>query len=340
MVSGLRDWRPMDSRTSRLSLLLFSSSLPIAAVGAAALFYGGALKLKTARAEGAEGDSTEVAERCAIRLSIALVGKSPDAALMTSPDPQGTGVDALARSPEFADRFARFVNSDFNGGPSTSPADDPVYYLAKHVITNDKPWSDLFIGAYSITANAAADGMDVKDDPKGLGYFRSPSWMKRYSGNEDQGYMLVAAFRILSNTTGLDLMPSIGNPGDDRTDDGRKGAACKSCHYDAWYALDTYAKLLPKRKGQGDTMTFTAPTEGPQQILGKSIADDKALVNALVDSDGWRFHQCRNVFKFVHGRAENQCEAPVFDKCVDALTQQKTIRAAVAAVAKDPSFCR
>jgi hypothetical protein len=87
-------------------------------------------------------------------------------------------------------------------------------------------------------------------------------------------------------------------------------------------------------------MTFTPTTEGSQQVLGKTVADDKELVAALVDSDAWRFHQCRTIFKFTHGRAENQCEAPVFDQCVDALNQKKTLRAAVSAVVKDPSFCR
>jgi hypothetical protein len=293
-----------------------------------------------AHAEGAEADKTEVAERCAIRLSITLVGKSPDAALLSSAssaDAQ-SAVDGMLASPEFADRFARFVNADFNGGPSSEATDDPVYYLAKHVIANDKPWSDLFIGPYAIEPTATE--MAVTPDPDGLGYFRSPSWMKRYAGNEPAGYMLVGAFRILSNTTGLELIPSVGNPGDDRSGTGRKAAGCKSCHFESWYALDTYAKLLPKRKGTGDTMTFTDPTEGPQTVLGKTIADDKGLVSALVDSDAWRFHQCRNVFKFLHGRAENECEAPLFDKCVDALSQQQTLRAAVAAVAKDPTFCR
>jgi hypothetical protein len=291
-----------------------------------------------AQAEGAEADKAEVSERCAIRLSISVLGKSPSADLLSSPDPQ-SAVDAMVGTPEFAERFARFFNAETNGGPSATPVDEPVYWLAKHIVTQKKPWTDMFVGPYAIVPNAAGTAMDVKDDANGLGYFRSPAWMKKYAGNEDQGYMLVAAFRIIQNTTGLELVPSIGNPGDDRTANGRQVAPCKSCHFDAWYALDTYAKLLPKRKGMGDTMTFTPPTEGPQQILGKSIADDKALVQALVDSDGWRFQQCRNVFKFLYGRAENQCEAPVFDKCVDALMTQKTIQSAVTAVAKDPSFC-
>ena len=93
------------------------------------------------------------------------------------------------------------------------------------------------------------------------------------------------------------------------------------------------------KKPASDPPTFTAPTAGPQQLLGKTIANDKELVNALVDSDAWRFAQCRNVYKFLYGRSENQCEAKTFDACVDALVKDKTIQSAVAAVAKDPSFC-
>ena len=324
---------PRTQRSARkgLRISLLALACPML-VGAVALLTGS----RGARAEGAEGDKAETSERCAIRISIALQGKSADAALLASPDPQAA-VDGMLASPEFADRYARFINAEFNGGPSTSATDDPVYYLAKHVVTQQLPWSELFLGGYSITASATA--MDVKEDPDGLGYFHSPSWMKRYAGNEDKGYMLVGAFRILSNTTGLELNASVGNPGEDRTATGRSATACKSCHFDDWYALDKFARLLPKKKGQGDAMTFTAPTEGPQQLLGKTLASDKELVASLVDSDAWRFAQCHNVFKFLYGRGENQCEAKVFDACVDALVSQKTIQSAVAAVAKDPSFC-
>ena len=87
-------------------------------------------------------------------------------------------------------------------------------------------------------------------------------------------------------------------------------------------------------------ISFAPPTSGPQQLLGKALADDRALVETLVASDAWRFAQCRTAFKFMFGRQENQCEALAFDRCVEALTNQKTIRAAVAAVAKDPSVCK
>jgi hypothetical protein len=275
--------------------------------------------------------------RCATRLSIGLTGKSPSAALLASTDLAGA-VDSLVGSADFAEQYARFVNSQFNEAPATSANTDPVYFLAKHVITNDKPWTDLFTGPYGL--RATSDGMTVTNDANGLGYFRTDAWRKRYAGNEPKGIMLVGAFRILQNTTGLELTASVGNPGDDRGETGRKAAACKTCHFDSWFALDKVASLLPTKVGQDDSVTFTPPTGGAAQLFGKSIADDKALLAALVDSDGWRFQQCRTVFKFMYGRAENTCEAQTFDRCVDALTQKKTIRAAVAAVAKDPAVCR
>lgn len=306
----------------------------LAATGLAGLV---ALVGTRAKAEDAAVDRTEQAERCALRLSIAITGSSPDAKLMTAADPQAN-VDALLASPAFPDNFARFVNAKFNGAPAETPGADPVYWLGKYIVANDKPWRDLFVGPYALTATA--DGMEVTEDEDGVGYLRNDAWRKRYAGNEESGLMLTAAFRILQNTTGLDLVPSVGNPGEDRSGEGRQAAACKGCHFDSWFALDTTAKLLPKRRGQGETMTFAASTAGPQSLLGKTLNDERELATALVDSDAWRFNQCRIVFEFLYGRTENQCEAPIFDRCVDALQQQKTIRAAVAAVAKDPAFCQ
>ena len=314
----------------------WTQRLRLAAIAAPVLAGAVAMGSRGAHADDAADLKAEATARCAIRLSIALLGAGADPAVLSSADPQAQ-VDAMLGTPAFADRFARFVNSEFNGGPSTGPTDDPVYYLSKYVVTQKKPWSDLFVGAYAVTASATA--MDVTADANGVGYFRSPSWMRRYAGNENAGYMLSASFRILSNTTGLTLTPSVGQPGDDRTATGRLQEPCKQCHFDSWYALDKFARLLPFRKGQGTAMTFTPPTAGPQPLLGKTINDDKELVETLVASDGWRFNQCRLVFKFLYGRPENQCEAPTFDKCADALSNGGTIQAAIAAVAKAPGFC-
>jgi len=328
-----RSHRPLRRR---LRITLLALALP--ALAAVASLATKTPLIRGAHAEGADADKTEVNERCAIRISIALQGKSADAALVANPDPQ-SAIDGMLASPEFADRYARFINSQFNGGPAATAAEDPVYYLAKYVISQNKPWSELFVGAYSVTASTDGKSMDVDADPDGVGYFRSPAWMKRYAGNEPMGYMLSASFRILSNTTGLTLTPSVGNPGDDRTATGRSASPCKSCHFDSWYALDKFARLLPMKVPASDPPKFTPTTAGSQQLLGKTINDDKELIETLVSSDPWKFAQCRNVFQFLYGRSENQCEAKVFDACVDALTSAKTIQSAVAAVAKDPSFC-
>lgn len=317
--------RPL--RQLRISLLAL---VPVLAGGAALVTK------KSAHAEDASAAKAEQSERCAVRLSMALLGDSPEATLVSSPDPQ-SAVDGMVQSPAFMERFARFINSEVSGSPSESPANDPVYYLAHHVLTQDKPWSDLFIGPYSLTATA--DGVTVGSDPNGAGYFRSLLWRKKFAGNDEEGVMLVAAFRMIQNTTGLELNASVGNAGEDRGLEGRKAAACRGCHFDQWYALDKMAVLLPKREGTGDAMTFIPSTAGPQQLLGRTIKDDKELLETLVASDPWRFNQCRRVYRFLYGRNENQCEAKVFDACVDTLTQTKNIKAAVAVVAKDPSFC-
>ncbi len=297
---------------------------------------GALVTKKNAHAEDATADIAEQNERCAVRLSMALLGESPDEALLASSNPQ-SAVDEMVATPAFAERFARFINSELSGTPSDSPANDPVYFLAHHVLTQNKPWSDLFRGPYSLTPTDS--GMEIGHDPEGVGYFRSTVWRKKFAGNDEGGAMIVAAFRIIQNTTGLELNASVDAPDQDRSADGRKAGACRGCHYDSWFALDLAAALLPKREGTGDDIKFIPPTAGPQKLLGKTIADDKELVETLVASEAFAFNQCRRVFKFLYGRPENQCEAKVFDACVDTLNETQDIKKAVATVAKDPSFC-
>lgn len=306
---------------------------PVLAVAAGIAFSG----TKSAHADGE--DKTAFNERCSDRLSIALLGQAPDPTMLTAADPQAA-VDAMIASPAFVERFSRFINSQFNSGPGAAPTDDAVYYLTKQIMTTNKPWSDLFVGKYTVDLDADMKVV-VKDDPAGLGYFRSPLWMKRYAGNETAGYRISSAYHIINNVVGLELTPSVAKPGDDRTATGRQGPNCAGCHYDNWYALDKVAKILSRRQGQDDKMTFLPPNEGPQTILdNQSISDDSGLVNALVASTQFKFHACRLAFQFLYGRAENQCEAPLFDQCVDNFAQQGTIQAAVATVAKDAGFCQ
>lgn len=47
--------------------------------------------------------------------------------------------------PVFAERFARFTNGELNPQPGVSVAQDASYTLARYVLTNKKPWSELFV---------------------------------------------------------------------------------------------------------------------------------------------------------------------------------------------------
>jgi hypothetical protein len=278
------------------------------------------------------------AERCAVRLAVAFTGRSPDAALLGTDNPQ-TQVGALLSSTAFIERFSRFINSQFNDEPGATSQEDAAYHLTKYVLTNNKPWTDLFVGPYRV--DVVNGQVAVTNDANGLGYFRSPAWLKRYAGNEEKGIKLSTAYRILNNTTGVKLIPSVNAAGVDVSATGREAAGCRGCHYDGWFALDRIAKVLTTRKGTGDQMTFEAPTAGPQELLdGKIISNDKELVEALVASTNFDFHTCRLAFRFLYGRNELSCEGPIFDRCVDAFRAEKTIQAALLAVAGDASFCR
>jgi hypothetical protein len=289
----------------------------------------------------AAADDTETNERCATRLSITLLGEGASDALLASNDPQSQ-VDALIGDARFVERFASFVNASFNVGPGQKPAEDAAYYLAKHVLSTQKPWKETFVGRYQVVQDPAnATTAVVREDPAGLGYFRSPDWLVRYAGNEIGGYKLVTAFRILNNTVGLNLVAVTNQPGADLSTEGRQQAPCNNCHFDNWYALDKVARVLTKVKRQGATVTFTPPTEGPRTDIvdNRSISDDEALVRALVDSEAFDFNSCRLAFQFLYGRQENECEGLIFDRCMEEFRAKGTMQSAVAVIAKQPAFC-
>jgi hypothetical protein len=294
-----------------------------------------------------EGDTPLAAEqariRCANRLALALTGRPASAELFAAPDPQAE-VDTLLASPQFVEQFARFINSELNDEPAETPAGDATYFLARHILSNDRPWRELFDGPYRVVQVPASDGnpatAEVRDDPAGLGYFRSRPWMLRYAGNEEDGYRLNSAYRIQQNIIGLELAGVESAPDTDLSATGREAAACRGCHYDAYFALDKVAKVLSRRQGEGNQMTFVPPDEGPQQVLdGRSIASDADLVAALLDSTDFQFRTCRLAFEFAYGRAEHTCEAPLFDACVDAFAAGGDVRAALRTIVQDPGFC-
>ncbi len=274
---------------------------------------------------------------------MAITGNAPDASLLASPDPQSQ-VDALLASDGFVEQFSRFVNSRFNDEPGEVAAADATYYLARHVLTNNRPWHELFDGAYNIVPVAAANGnpatANVVADADGLGYFRSRPWMVRYAGNEEAGLRLNSAYRIQQNIIGLDVGAVTTSPDMDISATGRAATACRACHFDSYFALDKVASILSRRTGDPMNPTFTAPTSAPQSVLdGRMVANDKDLVKALVESTDHKFRTCRLAFVYLYGRPEANCESALFDKCIDAYTQTGDVRAALRSIAADESFC-
>ena len=314
--------------------------LPVAPLAIGVFF---AMTSTPRRAEAdAASDAAERAEKCATRLFGTMVGDGASAAALASPTPQ-TFFDTLVTSPAFVERFSRYINSQFNRTPGASPAEDASYYLAKYVLTNKKPWSEMFVGQYdivpSVANNPMSEGM-VTVNPDGLGYFRSKAWAVRYAGNETNGVRIVSAYRMMQNTIGLKLSATTNAPGVDITATGRKAAQCAGCHYNPWFALDKVAAVLGTRTGTAATTVFTPPTVGPQVILGGvTISNDKELATALVGDESFNVNACRLAYGYLYGRAEYTCEGKVFDACVTAFTKDKLITSALAVVAKDPTFC-
>ncbi len=288
------------------------------------------------------------AERCASRLSIAITGKSATSTLLADPDPQSK-VDTLLAGTDFQDRFARFINATFNNDPGAVPAEDAAYYLAKYVLVNNKPWSELFLGQYNVdvASGQAADSTNVvvTADPNGLGYFRSKPWMLRYAGNELQGIKISTGYRMMNNTIGLTLVASTNAPGADVSQNGRQAAGCRACHFDGWFALDLVASVLSRKvtttSGGTTTISFGPPPATPQTVFGGiMVSNDKDVANALVNSTAFQFRACRLAFMYLYGRPEQTCEGPIFDRCMDAFGASGMITDALKAVATDASYCQ
>ncbi|MFO0740733.1 MAG: hypothetical protein U0270_32850 [Labilithrix sp.] len=325
--------------------------------GLALLVAVGAILELRAPARATDDDPAPARERCASRLSIAMLGKSATPELLASANPQGA-VDAMTSDWAFIDRFSRFLNASFNDAPGDVNAADAPYFLATRILRDGKPYRELFTGKYIVVLPnpSSNNNAEVKDDPAGIGYFTSPFWEDRYAGNEENGVRLRKAYRILNNTIGLEVAASTADMRQDVKPDGngrQNSSACRGCHFDSWFALDKVAGVLgdvrldargaPVTKQEFDKkqphIQFKKPA-GPQQILGKTIANDRELVETLVSSPDFAFNACRLSFKYLYGRAENQCEGDLFDRCVDAFTQDGMIQTAVATIAKDPSFCQ
>ena len=296
-----------------------------AGLAAAAVVIAGVFAL-TSHAGADEGKETQALakDRCDNRLSIAFTGKTANGSQKAAD---------LMETADFQERFARFINSEFNNAPGATALEDAPYYIAKRVLADGRPWSDMFLGKFRVSP--VASNVAVFEDSDGLGYFRSADWYKRYEGNEENGIKLATAYRIMNNVVGLKLTASTASPNADQSASGRQASPCNGCHFDGWFALDKVASILPK-KGE----SFDAYKGGPKEILGgKQVGNDKELVEALVDSENFSVNACRLAFKFLYARSDNRCDGPVLDRCVDTFKAEKTIQSALDSVASEPGFC-
>ena len=300
----------------------------------------------------ASAQDAELKGRCAKRLAVNLLGQSPSAALLALANPQD-GVDAMMLpagpviqtdggvstafppATPFQDRLARFVNSEFNAVPGLSNQEDSSYFYARYVLQRDLPWSEVFVGNYQIDTNG-----NVTPGTGQLGYFRVTAWMRRYAGNEIDGFRLPGAYRMLQNTIGIQLKPVMNTTG--ATSGTRQtDAVCASCHYDEVFGLDYAAKVLSRRVGTGTTMTFAAPPAGSQVFLGgQTISNDQQMMTAVINSVNFKFNTCRLAMKFAYGRSEFKCEGPAFDRCMTAFTASGKITDAIKSIVKDASYCQ
>ncbi len=292
--------------------------------------------------------------KCATRISIAVLGQASSSTLLKSKNPQSDPeVDAMFTNPIFIERYARFINSKFNDDPGSLSIEDSAYHLAKYVLENDLEWKELFLGQYNIV-NAGTEEeplIQVQVDPQGLGYFRNPTWMARYAGNDLAGLRINTAFRIQNNILGLNVETvTLSLPDDaDVSAAGREGKACRGCHVDSWFALDKVADVLSRvvRDENNAVIRYDpSPTAGtPKMLFGSDesampIQDDKELIEALVASEGYYFQQCRLAFEYLYGRPENECEGTDFDKCVKALKADGNIQSGLKALVENKSFCQ
>jgi hypothetical protein len=300
--------------------------------------------LAAATAWGQSATDPGKTARCATRLSVSFLGTTPSAALLQSTNPQSQ-VDALMEDPAFVERFATFVNATFNSMPASMAEQDAAYWLTKVILTTNQPWKQLFIGPYRVDPPDPSVGGDpqVVSDPNGLGYFRSIPWEIEYEGNEEAGYKLRTAYRMMNNTIGLHLVPATNAPGANVTATGRQAPQCAGCHYNSVFALDKIARALTRRVGTGANTTFTPPdpSQLPQTVLGGvQIYDDADVVNALVSSVSFQFRACRLAFLYLYGRDEYTCDGPLFDACITAFNVDGRIQSALKTVATDASFCQ
>ncbi len=295
-------------------------------------------------------------EQCIDKLVNGLQGRAPSLQELQSNNRESL-VDALLTDPRFVEKFSRHVNDYFNDSvPGASDEANAPYYLARKVLTDRLPWSDMFVGPWSIRSEGTGVNarVNVVQDPASLGYFTNLQWNIRYEGGEGEGFQLRKAYRIPHNMVGLRL-PPVDAQGLNRKD---PAGACYGCHFEPKniYALDLIAQALPKKRflngqpqsGQFVDPVYAKPEDAPDVLLSKDLTGLKAIVQTLL-GEGFRndynFNVCRMVFQSFYHRdeADNTLDFKQFDACMSAFENAtapvQNIRSAIKGMVMTPEFC-
>jgi len=295
-------------------------------------------------------------EQCIDKIVNGLHGRGPTVQELQSNGKEAL-LDTLLSDPRFVEKFSRHVNDYFND--SISGANDEAnapYFLAKKVLADRLPWSDMFQGAWSIRSEGTAPNnrVVISQDPGALGYFTNTQWNIRYEGGEGEGFQLRKAYRIPHNMVGL-RMPSVDAQGANRKD---PASACYGCHFEPKniYALDLIAQALPKKRflngqpqsGQFVDTVFTKAEDAPDVLLVKDLSGLKTIVSTLLGDNfknDYNFNVCRMVFQYFYQRSEadNTLDFKQFDACISAFESAtapvQNIRSAIKGMMMTPEFC-
>ena len=182
----------------------------------------------------------------------------------------------------------------------------------------------------------------VAPDPEGLGYFRSDAWMRRYAGNEEDGYRLSAAYRILQNTTGLELTATTNVAG--RRPHGDRAAGRRLPRL-------PLRELVRARQGREGP----EPPTGPERQHDVHAADrgrrrrsSTARRSPTTSSSSPRSSARRTSASTPAASRSSTSTAAsrtrARRRCSSAASmpsrRSKTMQSAIAVVAKDPTFCQ
>lgn len=278
-------------------------------------------------------------KQCNQRLYNTLYGRPANESEINKADPI-SAVDSMLTNDAFYENFSRFANAHMNLVPESNRDANPVYNMIKNYIFNrDKQWYELF------TAQVDVVGQNVNPKTDAVGYFENRHWKKANAGNEEDGFKLRTAYRILNNAIGLNLeaLTVTSDGGSGQNDRKNPDSVCVSCHFNLPFALDKVALILDRvdrRASDAQNTIFAAPLGPfPQTVYGQPISNLKELADMLVEREEFYTNACHVGFKFVFARQETSYESEVFSACIDKFKSTGKIQDTVRHFVKSELFC-